>query len=234
MARRAYNDPNRFKADDQGNPYVYRSVKRYDVEQRPGESELQYYRRLAKAADQRLVRLEALSHDPQFKGARKMAYATALEDISKYGKGKRFNTAPPEDRRFFVEKIMDMRYFLTSPTSTKQGIIETYQRRADKLNKDFPGLDFTWKDLAEYFDTGASSRAERTAGESRTALRAIAMIKLERVKLANKIASNKNVKMDAPDIDAAIALLNNKTVPGMLGLSEKERSRIKASLKGRA
>lgn len=211
----------------------YRSTSSYDVEQRAGESDMQYYRRLAKAADQRLVRLEALSNDKQFKGAKKMAYAAAMEDISKYGGGKRFNTTPPEDRRFFVEKIMDMRYFLQSPTSTKKGIVETYQKRAETLNKQYPGLNFTWKDLAQYFDTGTSARAARTAGESRTALKAIATIKQNREKLVKGILNNKNVKQDGPVTDAAIAILKNKTVPDILGLTKEENDKLLAAMKPR-
>ena len=36
-------------------------VKTYNLDYKPGESDLEYYHRLAKVADQRLVRLEELA-----------------------------------------------------------------------------------------------------------------------------------------------------------------------------
>ena len=91
--------------------HEYRSAERYksSIEQRAGESDLDYYTRLAKQADQRLVRLEKLSNEPGFENVKKYAYAAAMRDIESYGgagKKMRFNTKPPKAPQLFREKIM--------------------------------------------------------------------------------------------------------------------------------
>lgn len=226
----------RFKAKSNGDEYVYRATSRYNADRRSGESEMQWYRRLAKVADQRLVELEALSHDKHFEGVEKMAYGMAMKDIKKWGGNKRFNIAPPSDPRQLIEKTMDIKYFLESPTSLKSGIVESYQRRADKLNELY-GTDLKWQDLADYFERGVSARAARTAGggggteASKTALRAIARIQKIRKDIVDKVESNENVTMPTPLTDAAIALLDNKTVPQFLKLSDAEKAEIKKRLK---
>lgn len=54
--------------------HEYKSAERYksNIEQRAGESDLEYYTRLAKQADQRLVRLEKLANEPGFENVRNM------------------------------------------------------------------------------------------------------------------------------------------------------------------
>ena len=219
--------------------HEYKSIGSYDVEQRPGETDMQYYRRLAKVADQRLVRLEALSHEQGFKGVRKMAYARAMEDLQIFGGGKRFNTAPVKDaegkidRRLFNEKIMAMRYFIQSPTSTRTGIIETYQKRAEELNKNY-GTDFTWKDLSDYFGKKKNEKLMRATGAgSKTVLTVIGTIgtlaKDLRKKLSKGVETNTNVTVAGPVTDTAIDLLRRRTIPGIT-LTTEERRQIREML----
>ena len=206
----------------------------YDVEQKEGETELQYYRRLAKVTDQRMVRLEKLSQQPGFKGVKKFAYHGAKDMLEIFG-GNRFNTKPPEDRRLFHEKIMTMRHFLTSPTSTKSGIIETYQKRAETLNKIY-GTNFTWKDLSEYFDKGLADKMAASHFESKTALYAIGRIRKTLDKVQEAIANNTNVVMDGeigdgPVSDAALAMLRKRSpIPGT-AISEEEKQMIRKALR---
>lgn len=150
--------------------HEYKSTQRYDFDIRPGETDLQYYRRLAKTADQRLVRLEALRHEEGFESVDKFAYARAMRDIEVYGGGKRFNTAPPENRSSMNAKIKDMLRFLQSPTSTKSGIIEVYQKRADTLNARYKdqGLSVTWQDIAKLHDSGMLTSAKMALGSDTT------------------------------------------------------------------
>lgn len=138
----------------------------YDYNIKPGETDLDYYRRLAKTADERLVRLEKLKNEPGFESVEKFAYARAMRDIEVYGGGKRFNTKPPEDRRQLTEKISDILRFLQSPTSTKYGIKEVYQKRAETLNNKYPGsgLNVTWQDIAELHDSGLLDAAKMAMG----------------------------------------------------------------------
>lgn len=124
------------------------------------------YRKLAKRADQRLVRLEGYRHDKGFKGITEYAYKTAMRDIKSYSgeKAKRFNTAPPPENpkgrdpnKALKEKIADIERFLASPTSTKTGVIAVNKKRAEALNNssklfgDEPA-DFTWQEWANFWE----------------------------------------------------------------------------------
>ena len=158
-------------------------AKIYDASRRPGETPMQHYRRLAKVADQRLVRLEQLASDPNqpgYKNVLKWAYKKAQKDINYYsgkdnyiartatdlelGRQKgwspgRFNTAPPKtstgkvDMRQLEAKIRDMQEFLEKPTSKKEDISKTYKSRVETLNQKFPGNNFQWEDLADFFES---------------------------------------------------------------------------------
>lgn len=196
--------------------HTYKAAKRYNTDRREGESMQAYYRRLAKAADQRMVRLEELAKQKEFKNVKRYAYATALEDIKSFGgggqgktKNKRWNTKPPEDERKLYEKIKAMKYFLESPTSTKAGIVEVYQKKAKTLNENY-GTNFTWQDLADYYGKGQADIANREAGGSGTALLAIGVIQDTQKKLVSNIKNNMNIKVSPRTLDAAIDLLSQR------------------------
>ena len=111
------------------------------------------YRKLAKRADQRLVRLEALSNHEGFKNVKSWAYRKAMRNVKYWGGegAERFNTKPPNNMNLLKAKIRDIQEFLQSATSMKKGILEVYKKRSDTINKKY-GTDFTWEDLAGYFD----------------------------------------------------------------------------------
>ena len=199
-------------AAKRGTKHEYKAAGRYNIEQREGESELAYYRRLAKAADQRLVRLEELSKQEGFHAVTKYAYARAMRDIESYGKSGdrlRFNTSPPEDRRLFREKIMDMRAFLSSPTSTKRGIIETYQKRVETINQKF-GTNYTWQQLADFFDSGDADRMFKDYG-SKTVMIAIGKIQQTKEQIEKKIADNGNKRLDLAD-EVALKIMSRPSM----------------------
>lgn len=157
-------------------------AKKYDSARRPGETPMQHYRRLAKVADQRLVRLEKLAQEEGYKNILKWSYKKAQKDINYYS-GKqnyiarnateleaglqkgwspgRFNVAPPKtstgkvDLRQLEAKIRDMQDFLETPTSKKADIEQTYSQRVQTLNQKFPGNNFKWEDLADFFESQA-------------------------------------------------------------------------------
>ena len=126
-----------------------------------------YYRRLAKMADQRMVRLEQLTdpksdkYDANYKGAKSWAYARASYDITQKWGGNaskpRFNTKPPVDKNALKAKINDIQEFLQAPTSTKSGITAGYKKKAAKFNKSQgagkgKGIAINWEDWATYLD----------------------------------------------------------------------------------
>ena len=191
----------------------------YNIEQKPGESLEKYYHRLAKTADQRLVRLESYEHDKYFKPATLWAYSRAQHDLRKWtGKGPeakhlRFNTAAPKDFEKLISKINDIKTFLSSPTSTKQGIIDVYKKRADTINARY-GTKFDWKALAKYYDSGQADLWDSKFG-SKTALLTIAEIQKMGDKKIKEIreAEEKDLKAESQKmIDAMVrkALADNQ------------------------
>lgn len=209
-------------------------AKKLNLDMNPGESKLQYYRRLAKAADQRMVRLEQLSTQKGFSGVTKYAYRKAVYDINIYRQDDdelpRWNTKPPEVNQLLNEKIQSMIRFLQSPTSTKKGIIDTYKRRADTINKNY-GTNMTWQEVADYFQKGIADKLTQEFG-SKTALVAIGRIQRAKRNLIRGVKENKSVKMEGPVTDAALAILRKKKyAPGdVLALSAKEKKKIRESL----
>lgn len=174
--------------------HEYESTQNYDFDIRPGETDLEYYRRIAKTADQRLVRLEALRHEKGFASVDKFAYARAMRDLEVYGGGKRFNTKPPEDPRLYREKVTDILRFLKSPTSTKRGIIEVYEKRAQTINEKYnkEGVAVTWRDIAALHDAGVLQTAMMETGiGSDTVWQAIGTIKADAQKIKKILKDGK-------------------------------------------
>ena len=175
----------------------------YNVDYKPGESDLQYYKRLAKVADQRLVRLEQLSTQPGFEKVTKFAYDKAMRDLELYGGGKRFNTKPPlnkdgtVDNRLLSEKLADMRAFLSSVTSTKQGIVSVYTERAKTFNTQF-GTNYSWQDLADFYQSGDADKALQAAS-SATVQKAIGKIQHAKEQMLKEMNKNAKVTLDKED-----------------------------------
>lgn len=138
------------------------------------------YKQEAKKADQRLVRLEALSHEKHFEGVLEYAYKGAIRDIKSWGGDRRFNTAPPVKLTELQAKISDIKKFLyEKPTSTKSGVVAIYKKRADTINKRYAkefGVEFTWEDIANYYEDKKSQR-EAIKLSSKTEVRALAVLK---------------------------------------------------------
>ncbi len=190
----------------------------YDVDQRPGESMEHWYRRLARTADDRIRALKAYSHDKYFKPAIQWAYAVAQNDIKKWSgqHAERFNTKPPENPERLLAKISDIQKFLQSPTSTKSGIRASYQKRANTLNEHYPGLNFTWKEMAQFYESETWQNIVEYG--SQTAMKMIAKLRkygkknAEKLKERIKTANEQNEKISEKKlIDRSInkALANN-------------------------
>ena len=132
-------------------------AKQYYISKRPGETDRAYYVRLAKVADQRLVRLEALSYEKGFKSVKDWAYAGALNDIARYKKGAtRFNIKIEDG--MIQDAITDVKHFLERPTSSKQQIIKFYKKRAEKISRN-QSVSYTWQQLADFFENKKFEKA---------------------------------------------------------------------------
>ena len=206
-----------------GNPdykpkYKPDDLPTYNVEQRAGESAEKYYRRPAKAADQRLVRLERLAENPLYQNVKKFAYEEALEDIHKWNgvTASRFNTVPPEGDRLY-EKIEDIKSFLTKQTSNVGGINLMYKRMANTFNAKY-GTNFTYQQIMKYFDSQQNEKWNKLFG-SKTALTVIGEIQ----------KSAKKIKREVSEADKRNIIINDiSSKPGKHGLTMLQRRTIQA------
>lgn len=189
---------------------------------------LKVYRTAAKAADQRLVRLEKLTQEENFRVADKWAYARAVRDIEQYsGEGAtRFNVKPPQTMTGLTAKIEDIKTFLKAPSSTKSGIKKMYVERAEKINKDY-GTNFTWEEIGTFFEDerwkylGGGKKEDNGKYESGTALKAIGRMrrKFSKDDLKKTIEEGSQIDLKMPDDQVTRTvrdILNDKEQSEML------------------
>ena len=148
------------------------------------------YRKLAKRADQRLVRLEKYSQQEKYSNILQYAYARAQRDIRSWSgeNATRFNTKPPSNINSLQGKINDIKTFLQSASSSIKptqdnavrnekgqiiggGIDLTYQKRADTLNQKY-GTDVTWENVGSIFESTLYKKLSKKYS-SKTAVRII-------------------------------------------------------------
>lgn len=141
-------------------------------EQKPGQSDVAYFKQLAKRADQRLVRLERLSTEKGFEGVKSYAYKSAINDIRQLTGNRdatRFNVALQKNKNGEVNKallhakINAVKRFLESPTSMKSTIVESYKKRADTLNERY-GTNFTWEQMGRFFESALYQKLSKIFG----------------------------------------------------------------------
>ena len=212
-------------------------AKSYNLDYKPGEDALQYYKRLAKVADQRLVRLEQLSTQKGYENVTAYAYARAQYDIGRYTEGKhRFNTKPPlnsdgtVNTKMLNEKIADIKTFLSSASSTKAGITTVYEKRAKTINKKY-GTQYTWQDLADLFKSGDFEKFYNK-WDSDTIMKALAKIKRAESKVLGEI--DKNAKVNSSDqavTDVALSMLRQKGTSLYKGYSSDVLKAMRTAIK---
>ena len=149
------------------------------------------YRKLAKRADQRLVRLEGYAKQPKYEHILEFAYARAMRDIRSWSgeNASRFNTKPPKKIQSLEAKISDIKTFLAAASSSIKpttdnvrrnkegqiiagGIELTFQKRADTLNRKY-GTNVTWETVGRLFESALYKKLEKTALTSETRVRII-------------------------------------------------------------
>lgn len=180
----------------------------YDMKVRPkreNETDEQYFRALAKQADQRLVRLEKLSASDEFSGVLDFAYRKAMYDIQSLSgdpNATRFNRVLRKtqegtiDKRVLHARINAIKRFIESASSTKQGIQKVYQERVNTLN-DRLNTEYTWQQMAKYYE---NEKAQKLVDkyDSKTVLKAFAAIKkiVTPEEINNALSKNVNVSED--------------------------------------
>lgn len=174
------------------------------------------YKKLAKRADQRMVRLEKLAQtDPLYKGALGYSYASAKKAAEHWGSTgalPRFNVKAPSDIKQLQAKITDIKQFLGSKTSTKKDIKKTYQDRTKTLNERW-GTNFSWQQMADLLNKGLLEWADAMYG-SKTTMRAIDIIRENKItksnadtkldKLRQSLEEDKTTKYEFDDVEALV------------------------------
>lgn len=192
----------------------------YNYDMRPGETPEAYYKRLAKVADQRLVRLEELSHVEGYKGVKGFSYKRAIKDIQIYNPGaSRFNTKMITytdkegnerlDNRILRERTMSVLDFLKAPTSTKAGIDSAFRSSIDTINKKY-GTSFTWQEAALFFEKSSSETLFKQANGSPVAMRALGKIQKLDDHIVRGMALSENFAFEGPEQFAAIKILTDR------------------------
>ena len=150
---------------------------------------LKLYKKRAKLADQYMRRLEKLSNEKGYENVKQFAYARAVHDIETWsGEGKkRWDTKAPRTKQGILAKLADIERFLTSPTASKTGIKDIYEKRADTMNKRY-GVDADWQKLAKYYQRGINTKFDARFG-SKTSLIAIGKIQMNSKQIRKAIKS---------------------------------------------
>lgn len=197
------------------------TAAKYDMtvrEQRPGESDIAYFRALAKQADQRLVRLEKYAGQPNYGNLLDYAYSNAMYDIRALtgdSNATRFNRIPAKtksgayNQQNLHAKINAVKRFLESPTSTKRGITKVYKQRADTINKRY-GTNMTWQEMAAYYSSSAAQKIENEYKASKSVVRALGALRRigdDPEQIEKAIAGDIKVSNDAVVNEIAVSLL---------------------------
>lgn len=166
------------------------------------------YRKLAKRADQRLVRLEKLSTQKDFKQVKQWAYKNAVTDALEWGANPekpRFNIKPPSSTISLKAKIQDIKNFLEKPTSTKAGIISVYDKKARTLNEKYAeyGLNLTWSDVGTFFESALYKKLAKKYS-SGTVIKAIATLKQNEAEVLKDFQQHKSSHVKTEDNDMII------------------------------
>ena len=131
-----------------------------------------FLKKISKKADERMRSLEGAEYYEKFKGIKNFAYRRALKDIERFGGGKRFDTKQPKTMRGVKAKINAIMAFLNSVSSTRTGVLDVYKRRVDTLNKS-QGTNFTWQELAAFWESKAYEILKESFTNSETLVQAV-------------------------------------------------------------
>lgn len=192
------------------------------------ESEVEYFRRLAKEADQRMVRLEKAAGvyvakrgqnkgqvsipKKGFENVLSYAYRQAINDIQTLS-GKRdatrFNTVLKKNKSGQVNqtllhsKINAVKRFLEAPTSMTSTIKEMYQKRADKINEKY-GTTFTWQELGRFFESAGYDKLRAKLIASDVILKQIGKMQKNVDPKAVKAGADQNIRVSEDKVVAEV------------------------------
>ena len=208
-------------------------MAKINLDYKQGETDKEYYIRLAKAVDQRLIRIEDLSGlrgaapVPGYEYAYKYAYRKAIEALP--GDQIRFNATIPKAGTFeWRERVNAMRNFLSAPSSTKSGIKKTFINKAKTINEKY-GTNFSGEELAEFFNKGDWDKLYRDYG-SDTIFVAIGKIQQIDDKLKKGLDNVKDIS-SGPEDEAALRILRQRNLKLYKSYSKDERALIRKAIR---
>ena len=172
---------------------------------------LKQYNKLAKKADRRMRELERFSRYEEFDKILNYAYKKAAKDIASWSppgpdKKPRWQRNTPMDTRSLKAKMRDIENFLEKKTSTVTGVISVYKKRADTINEKYK-TNFTWQELANYFDTGFADKTSDKYG-SKTVLMALGVIQHQKQEVVNALEQKVPMHIQVDDISVERAANN--------------------------
>lgn len=159
----------------------------------------EFYRKIAKAADQRLVNLERLAKKKGYKDVTQWAYAVAMRDIrGMFGEdAKRFNRKLPNNMNSVYKSINRVLDFLEAPTSSKSTIDLIYDKRAKTLNERY-GTKLNWSNIGSLFESTLWKKVNSKYG-SKTALKAIGQIQMNKKQILDALNNHKPISLRIED-----------------------------------
>lgn len=212
--------------------YSGSAADRYNMEvpQRPGESDLDYYNRMAKVANERLRQLNRLAKRPGYEGVLKYSYSNAMYDIREMTGADRTRTRFPTkvpktksgdiNQRELHRMINSVKKFVESPTSTKRGIEKVYKQRTATVNQrlNLKGKSaFKWQELSRFYESEKAQTISKRVAGSDTVLRALGAIKrnvgTSKKAIQDAIQGNKKISDDFVINSVAKELLRNGINP---------------------
>ena len=157
-----------------------------------------FYKKIAKAADNRLRRLEELSRDPKYKEVTEWSYKVAQKDIrDMFGSdARRFNKKLPANLNTVYKDINRVLNFLNAPTSAKKQIDEIFVKRANTIREKYD-VDMSWSKTATVFDTVLWKKTGARKA-SATALKAIGVIQKNKAQIKRALKENKPISIILP------------------------------------
>ena len=136
------------------------------------------YDRLAKRADDRMRALEDLATSKEgYERVLNYAYKKAEIVISKsWGGSNRWRSNAPKRLAGLKEKMRDIETWLHYETSKAGTVTRILDKRAKSLNKTLneglapgePQVEFTWEDMARFFESGAFQKLKEREYDSKT------------------------------------------------------------------
>lgn len=190
------------------------------------------YRRLAKRANQRLVRLEQFSQREGNRDALRYAYARAQRDIQAFRGENATRWTENINKAGTIEEvkaqISDIRRFLEADTSTigrthgTKGIRGIYDERAAQFNENM-GTDFTASEISTFMESGGlyDILEKQFGAEAYKSIIQAGSVVMSQLAEENKTAVKTNIR----DVLSRVKFDDNET------LDREIRKKFRAGLK---